>query len=321
MKRRCPFSEEQLAALRGACRAELRLAALYAFGTRRKLDCELAALFSEHLPWSARLELELVVAEALGLESAELIDLQRMPLVFRFGVIDEGDPTCASFVPVACDVFISEATFGLPVFRHGDPTHETGKLLRSLALFPERAHLVGVYALGKAQRLIALTRAAGYDGPIYLHGALETITRYYAARFDLGPLRLAREVGRPDFAGAIVLAPPSALQDVWMRRFPDPITCFASGWMRVRARARQRGVELPLVISDHCDWDGLTRVIPATGAGDIWVTHGAEEALVHWCGTQGLRARPLHLVGYGEEEEAAAAESNPGALEDQGGAA
>jgi hypothetical protein len=92
MKRRCPFSEEQLAALRGACRAESRLAALYAFGTRRKLDCELAALFSEHLPWSARLELELVVAEALGLESAELIDLQRMPLVFRFGVIDEGDP-------------------------------------------------------------------------------------------------------------------------------------------------------------------------------------------------------------------------------------
>jgi putative mRNA 3-end processing factor len=234
---------------------------------------------------------------------------------------DVPDPTCAPFVPVACDVFISEATFGLPVFRHGDPTHETGKLLRSLALFPERAHLVGVYALGKAQRLIALTRAAGYDGPIYLHGALETITRYYAARFDLGPLRLAREVGRPDFAGAIVLAPPLALQDVWMRRFPDPITCFASGWMRVRARARQRGVELPLVISDHCDWDGLTRVIPATGAGDIWVTHGAEEALVHWCGTQGLRARPLHLVGYGEEEEAAAAESNPGALEDQGGAA
>ncbi|MEZ5788305.1 MAG: ligase-associated DNA damage response exonuclease [Xanthobacteraceae bacterium] len=216
---------------------------------------------------------------------------------------DVPDPTCVPFTPVGCDVFITEATFGLPVFRHGDPAHEVEKLLHSLTLFPERAHLVGVYALGKAQRLIALLRDAGYDRPIHLHGALEAITRYYAARFNLGPLRLAREAQKSELAGAVVLAPPSALQDVWARRFPDPITCFASGWMRVRARARQRGIELPLVISDHCDWDGLTRCIPATGAGDIWVTHGAEEALVHWCGTQGLRARPLHLVGYGEEEE------------------
>ena len=178
---------------------------------------------------------------------------------------DQPDPTCAPFAPVACDVFISEATFGLPVFRHGDPAGEIAKLLRSLALFPERAHLVGAYALGKAQRLIALLRGAGYDKPIYLHGALETITRYYASRFDLGDLRLVRDAKKAELAGAITLCPPSALNDLWTRRFPDPIACFASGWMRVRARARQRGVELPLVISDHCDWDGLTRVIPATG--------------------------------------------------------
>ncbi len=216
---------------------------------------------------------------------------------------DQADPTCAPFVPVACDVFISEATFALPVFRHGDPAAEIQKLLRSAALFPERAHLVGAYALGKAQRLIALLRAAGYDRPIYLHGALESMTGYYAQRFNLGALRPAREAGKAELAGAIALCPPAALKDLWARRFPDPVTCFASGWMRVRARARQRGVELPLVISDHCDWDGLTRVIPATGAAEIWVTHGAEEALVHWCGTQGLRARPLHLVGYGEEED------------------
>jgi len=92
MKQRCRFSEEQLVALRDVGRTEPRLAALYAFGLRRKLDCDLAALFSEHLPWPERLELELAIAEALGLESAELIDLRRMPLVFRFGVIDEGDP-------------------------------------------------------------------------------------------------------------------------------------------------------------------------------------------------------------------------------------
>jgi putative mRNA 3-end processing factor len=216
---------------------------------------------------------------------------------------DVADPTCAPFDLVPCDVFITEATFGLPVFRHGDPAHEIDKLMRSVALFPERAHLLGAYSLGKAQRVIALIRAAGYDRPIYLHGALETITRYYAARMPLGELRPVRGAAKTELAGAIALAPPSALKDVWTRRFPEPVTAFASGWMRVRARARQRGVELPLVISDHADWDGLCATITATGAAEIWVTHGAEDALVHWCGTRGLAARPLRLVGYGEEDE------------------
>ena len=108
---------------------------------------------------------------------------------------------------------------------------------------------------------------------------------------------------KADLAGTITLAPPSATSDIWTRRFPDPVTAFASGWMRVRARARQRGIELPLVISDHADWDGLTATIEATGAGEIWVTHGQEDALVHWCKTKGLAARPLDLVGYGDEDE------------------
>jgi len=103
--------------------------------------------------------------------------------------------------------------------------------------------------------------------------------------------------------GAVALCPPSALKDVWTRRFSEPITAFASGWMRVRARARQHGVELPLVISDHADWDGLTATVTATGASEIWVTHGAEDALVHWCTTHGLAARPLRIVGYGDEDE------------------
>ena len=216
---------------------------------------------------------------------------------------DVADPTCVPFELVRCDVFITEATFGLPVFRHGDPRTEIDKLMRSVALFPERAHLVGAYSLGKAQRLIALIRAAGHDKPIYLHGALDTITRYYASTIDLGDLRNVRGTPKTELAGAIALCPPSALKDVWTRRFPDPLTSFASGWMRVRARARQHGVELPLVISDHADWDGLTATIAATGAAQIWVTHGAEEALVHWCGTQGMAARPLHIVGYGDEDE------------------
>jgi len=221
---------------------------------------------------------------------------------------DAPDPTCAPFEAVPCDVFITEATFGLPVFRHGDAADEIKKLLASVALFPERAHLVGAYSLGKAQRVIALLRAAGYDAPVYLHGAMEKITRYYQSRgAALGELRPVKGMKKADLAGTITLAPPSATSDIWTRRFPDPVTAFASGWMRVRARARQRGVELPLVISDHADWDGLTATIDATGAGEIWVTHGQEDALVHWCKAKGLAARPLDLVGYGEEDEGEAA--------------
>jgi putative mRNA 3-end processing factor len=230
------------------------------------------------------------------------------------------DPTCAPFETLGCDVFITEATFGLPVFRHPDAAREVEKLLASLRLFPQRAHLVGVYALGKAQRLIALLREAGYERPIYIHGALERLCALYEAQgVRLGELRKV-PTGRvrgadPQFAGEIILCPPGQIQDLWTRRFPEPLTSFASGWMRVRARARQRGVELPLVISDHCDWDGLTETIRETGAGEVWVTHGEEDALVHWCGTMGIKARPLHLVGYGDDEEEARAdtgEAEPG---------
>jgi putative mRNA 3-end processing factor len=216
---------------------------------------------------------------------------------------DVADPTCTPFELVPCDVFITEATFGLPVFRHGDPDGEIAKLLRSVALFPERAHLVGAYSLGKAQRVIALLRKAGYDRPIWLHGAMEKITRYYAQRMELGELPLVSGAKKAELGGAIAIAPPSSLTDLWSRRFPDPVTAFASGWMRVRARARQRGIELPLVISDHADWDGLTATIAATGASEVWVTHGQEDALVHWSVTRGLKARPLDIVGYGDEEE------------------
>lgn len=220
---------------------------------------------------------------------------------------DAPDPTCASIEIVPCDIFITEATFGLPVFRLGPASGEIAKLLDSVRLFPERAHLVGAYSLGKAQRVIALLREAGYDAPIHLHGAMETITRYYQSRgVALGELHPARETSKAELAGTITIAPPSATTDLWTRRFPDPVTAFASGWMRVRARARQRGGQLPLVISDHADWDGLCATIGATGAGEIWVTHGQEDALVHWCKTKGLAARPLDLVGYGEEEAATA---------------
>jgi len=216
---------------------------------------------------------------------------------------DAVDPTCAPFELVPCDVFITEATFGLPVFRHPDAMDEVQKLLKSVVLFPERAHLVGAYSLGKAQRVLALIRAAGYEKRVYIHGALEKITAYYQDQgIALGPVELVKGAKKAELAGQIVICPPSAMTDLWSRRFSDPVTCFASGWMRVRARARQGQIHLPLVISDHADWDGLTRTVLATGAGEIWVTHGQEDALVHWSKSNALKARPLDIVGYGDEE-------------------
>ena len=215
------------------------------------------------------------------------------------------DPTCLPFEPAACDAFITEATFGLPVFRHPPDAEEVGKLLASLRRFPERAHLVGVYGLGKCQRLLMLLRQAGYDETVYLHGALLGLCDLYREfGLDLGPTAPAAGRRREEFKGRLVLAPPSATADRWSRRLPDPVVGMASGWMRVRQRARQRGVELPLVISDHADWDELTATILEVGAPRVWVTHGAEEAIVYWCRQRGIDARALSLLGReGEEEE------------------
>ena len=214
------------------------------------------------------------------------------------------DPTCAAFEPVACDVFVTEATFALPVFRHPDAASEVGKLLASLALFPGRTHVVGAYALGKTQRVIALLRQAGWDAPIYAHGALLPVCAAYGAMgVELGELRPATVAAKGELAGAIVLAPPSAIADRWARRLVEPVTALASGWMRIRQRARLRGVELPLVISDHADWDELNRTADDVGAPEIWVTHGREEALIHEVAKRGIRGRALRLIGYDEEED------------------
>ena len=216
------------------------------------------------------------------------------------------DPSCQAFELVPCDIFITEATFALPVFRHPDSKAEVAKLLRSVAQFPDRTHMVGAYALGKAQRVIREIRDAGYHDPIYIHGALQKLCDYYETQgIALGTLLPAtlEKGSKKDFAGTIVVGTPASFADRWARRFADPVAAFASGWMGVRQRARQRGVELPLIISDHCDWDELCLTIKETGAEEIWVTHGREEALVRWCELNQLRARPLHLVGYEDEAE------------------
>ena len=212
------------------------------------------------------------------------------------------DPTCAPFVPVACDVFVTEATFALPVFRQPAVAHEIAKLLASLTIFPDRCHLIGVYALGKCQRLMMELRRAGYRKPFYIHGALVSLCDLYQRHgFDLGEVIPVAQADKTQLAGEIVFCPPSALSDRWSRSLPNVLTSMASGWMQIRARAKQRMVELPLVISDHADWDELNSAIAQVGAPEIWITHGREDALTYEAQRRGIRARALSLIGFEDE--------------------
>ena len=214
------------------------------------------------------------------------------------------DPTCAPFEVTPCDIFITEATFGLPLFTHPPIEQEIAKLLDRLAAHPDACVLVGAYALGKAQRVIAELRRAGHTQPIYLHGAMERMCRLYEELgVELGDLRLVGDASKDELRGHVVVCPPSALNDRWSRRLPDPITAMASGWMRVRQRARQRNVELPLVISDHADWHELTRTIEEVDPRESWITHGREEALLRWHQLHQRKARALALVGYEDEDD------------------
>lgn len=270
-----------------------------AFGRLRPLPTGEVVVLGE-----VRLQLE-PAGHVLG--SAQIIlEYARTRVIWSGDYKRRPDPTCAPFEPVPCDLFITEATFGLPVFRHPPVEQEIDKLLRARVAHPERAIVVGAYGLGKTQRLIASLRRAGYDRPIFLHGALVALCALYERHgVSLGPLVPATvgERGRPrrELAGEIVIAPPSALADRWVRRLPDPLPVLASGWMRVKQRAKQRGVELPLVISDHADWDELLATCGEVAAEEVWITHGREEALVHALGLCGIRARPLALAGYEEE--------------------
>ena len=209
------------------------------------------------------------------------------------------DPTCPPFEPMSCDIFITEATFGLPVFRHPQASDEVAKLLHSLRLFPDRPHMVGAYSLGKAQRFIALLREAGHDAPVYVDAATEKLCAIYVAHgVPLGDVRPAIDQPAGTLNGAIM---------VGARELPDgtndPVTAYASGWMRTRKRARQANVDLPLIISDHADWHELTTTISEIAPGEVWITHGAEAALIHWATAKGIRARPLSIAGYGDEED------------------
>jgi putative mRNA 3-end processing factor len=274
---------------------------------RTRMGAERAGVTQQALPYGERLDVNSVsvtlhpAGHVLG--SAQiLMEFSGQRAVVSGDYKRQLDPTCDAFAPIKCDVFVTEATFGLPVFSHPRASDEIQKLLTSVKLFPERTHVIGAYALGKCQRLIATLRQAGYDAPIFLHGAhISVCDTYRALGVALGDLRPATVAAKADLKGAIVLAPPSAIAERWARRLEDPVVCMASGWMRIRQRAKAAGVELPLIISDHADWPALLATIRETQAEQIWVTHGAEEALIHACQLMQISARALRLVGYGDE--------------------
>jgi len=215
------------------------------------------------------------------------------------------DPTCAPFEPVRCRAFITEATFGLPIYRwrpQADLFADVDAWWRENRA-AGRTSLVLAYSLGKAQRVIAGVDAT--IGPIVTHGAVERLTaEYRESGVDLPPTVYAGSLEtRTAASGALVVAPPSAADTPWSRSFGEVSTAFASGWMLVRSARRSRSVDRGFALSDHADWDELNAAIDATRAELVLVTHGSVGPLVRWLGERGRDARPLKTLYRGEEGE------------------
>lgn len=215
----------------------------------------------------------------------------------------DADPTCSAFEPVRCHTFISECTFGLPVYRWPsmDAVIATLQSLRQKAAAEGNALLLGAYALGKSQRVLAMLGNAA--GPVALHGAVERITTVYrGCGVVLPPTQAVAELPRKhDWAGTLVIAPPSALNGSWARRFGNAPRVLASGWMTVRGARRRRGVDAGLVVSDHADWPSLLRAIEATGAQHVLLTHGQTAPLVRTLQQRGVDAATLRTEYGGED--------------------
>ncbi|HTT60969.1 MAG TPA: ligase-associated DNA damage response exonuclease [Bryobacteraceae bacterium] len=227
----------------------------------------------------------------------------------------EADPTCAPFEPAACDTFVTESTFGLPIFRW-PPEARVLAEIRSWWNANQQAGKASVlfaYSLGKAQRVLAGLNTE--DAPIYTHGAVEYFCRLYrAAGIALPPTMHAGSApATTDWSRALILAPPSANGTPWMRRFGPLSTGFVSGWMRVRGARRRRSLDRGFVLSDHADWPGLMSAIRSSGASRVWVTEGYRVPVAEWLKQQGLDALPVDTRFDSEQDETGAdpAEAEP----------
>ena len=206
------------------------------------------------------------------------------------------DPSCAPFQPVQADVFITEATFGLPIYRWQSGAEVAGEILSWWQAAPERPSLLFAYAFGKAQRLLAELAAIGVTEEVLLHGAVEALMpAYREAGVRLPPTLPVSAIPKGEsLAGRLVIAPPSAHRSVWMKRFKLPQTAFVSGWMAVRGARRRRGYERGFVLSDHADWTGLILSVQQSGAGQVYVTHGNSDGLARYLSeVEGISAEPL----------------------------
>lgn len=216
------------------------------------------------------------------------------------------DPTCEMFEPVRCHVFVTESTFGLPIYRWPTPREVYAQIddWWSANARAGRASVLFCYAFGKAQRVLA-----GVDrsiGPIVCHGAVEPLNRAYReAGVDLPATHRVTDLERALLPRALVIAPPSAAGSPWLRRFGDASDAFASGWMRIRGTRRRRSLDRGFVLSDHADWPGLAEAIDASGASRVIVTHGQVAVMVRWLAERGLEAGAFETE-YGDEEEPAA---------------
>jgi putative mRNA 3-end processing factor len=227
------------------------------------------------------------------------------------------DPTTTAFELVRCHTFVTESTFGLPIYRwppQQDVLREINEWWRANQAAGKASLLYG-YALGKAQRLIA-----GLDpgtGPILTHGAVERMTAVYrAAGVALPPTTHAAAVDRrTEWSRAIIVAPPSADGSVWTRRFGSQSTAFASGWMLVRGTRRRRSLDRGFPLSDHVDWPALMAVVEGTGAARVWVTHGFTGPVVRWLRERGLEAHAVQTRFEGEQDDDAAGRDDTGAAE------
>jgi putative mRNA 3-end processing factor len=232
----------------------------------------------------------------------------------------ERDLTCEPFEPIRCHVFISECTFGLPIYRWPASSDVYAEILTwwQANRSEGRASLLYAYALGKAQRLlVGLAAATGADGslpgPIYTHGAVETMNRAYRATGVMLPATtyVAEAGPATDWSTALVLAPPSAHGTPWARRFGLASSAFASGWMRLRGTRRRRAVDRGFVLSDHVDWPGLLAAIDATGAETVFLTHGYTAVVARWLHEQGKDAHSIATRYEGERDDVAEPAADP----------
>ena len=226
--------------------------------------------------------------------------------------VREDNATCAPFEPVRCECFITESTFGLPIYRWA-PQRETFAAINAwwqANADAGRASLLLGYSFGKAQRILMGVDAG--IGPIVVHGAVEPLNRAYrSAGVALPATQLVSDVAdAASLKRALVVAPPSVQNSVWARRFGDASDAFASGWMQLRGARRRRSVDRGFVLSDHADWPGLQRAIRATGAARVIVTHGYEAVMVRWLREQGLKAGSFETAYGADDDDSASAGVN-----------